>query len=589
MLKRLYNIVEKEQNISAKFYAKVEESDMPKATKQKVKNYFKKKVGSREKLLTVLKKQVCKQKGGNNNDGILGQGGFATVYREGDSKVYKQFHENLKPQVLRNIYQNLVELNQRLKEQQDAADLFTYDLAFLEPPKNNSSKTKTLFRVYSKLCDGDLVELSNKDGKAFIKAINVAFNKLIDINFTKHLNIVQGDVKLENILYKNENVYFHDVDGVFVFDTGRGELPLHVSQQDDGSGSFAAYSREISITPEYMHPFYNIYTFFLQDDEPYTADTLKETIKIHFDKYWNSKLPDLKTRETTKKLFNRVIDQAVQKSFVDFAQGSMNKTQNVREWVTLNLYLCDVYSFYASLTAWITRKHQEIEGFEREFEQKPLDIQQMLSHITQQMSDIKKGLKNLLNFADKVQQFIVNAYKQIDNNQYNMFEFEKYLQGGDVSVNIPGVHFPNTKSSHKNTAAISSVLHAKTASIVQTSHATWDFNIDALKQKVNDIYKQSSTQNLNVSNKSSAPNKNIMLSKLLTITKPDEVTDMMWYKFPGNKIYIDKQVTPSGITYKIVNNSTKLGDNELTSIKSYIKSIESEKEVKIKLVQNPIE
>lgn len=348
MQKRLKIIVSKEQNLSTAFFNKIIDSDISKSLKNNVNAYYLRKKGSQTKLLRLLNKQS----GGNCNPDSnkiyyenkeyiigdeIGRGGVSVSYYlcDIDAKqkyVIKKFNNKIKVDILLD---NIIEFDIYIvKIYPTIANYWTY----LFPQEKNNKF------IVSKLCKGSLNDVGKNDltDDEKLDLLTKGYNKL-KVIYEHKCPFVHGDIKLENMLYdKNGEVYLHDFDGVFVYDK---VSMLHVTDNP--------FHREQLCTASMCHPFILWYQMVLagDDDSAINDDNLLQILienKDLAEGMWNARINSLSGNGQIKETIMQMYNGLTFKQYVIKSLENLTET-NCKEWIRINLALCDIYSYYMSI------------------------------------------------------------------------------------------------------------------------------------------------------------------------------------------------------------------------------------------------
>lgn len=178
-------------------------------------------------LCSLLKTKNCE------NIEEIGKGAFASVFSYNNEYAYKVFTD---PESYGEATNNINSFIEYIQNR---------EYTILNSDYANLSKigTNSLFGIHRlTLCDGDLRNNFN------VVLLRKAFSNLMELKLNENINFIHNDIKIENILYKNTDVYISDFDGVYVYED-----------------AFPVPDRMIHFTPFAIHPLMLLYNICAVD------------------------------------------------------------------------------------------------------------------------------------------------------------------------------------------------------------------------------------------------------------------------------------------------------------------------------------
>jgi hypothetical protein len=347
MLKKLKIILSKGYQISPQFYKKLQDdTTISKVLKGKITAFYNKKPNSREILFRSINKKiggtVIKIEGvGEYDDNYdLGMGSYAIAYRLTSSPdlVIKIFKPQRKKITIESIISNIHEFEKYIYNKYD----YIKDKTTFVPVDPNIIVSNDKYFYLSKYCDGNLYDILQTQQTELYENFNKTFEVLKTIYINK-IPFVHGDIKFENILYKQNEIYLHDLDGIFVYDPN---TLLNVTDNP--------YSRHEFVTPFATCPFYIWYRVILGFDDIENTKNLYNEInadKKNCEKIWNilfyrqTQAVRDQARDEVKSIYGMTFKEYIEQSVLKIGDNDIK----FRKWVIQNLAICDLYSYYMSI------------------------------------------------------------------------------------------------------------------------------------------------------------------------------------------------------------------------------------------------
>jgi len=188
-----------------------------------------------------------------------------------------------------------------------------------------------------------------EDAKHMLNPTSMLDQIVLRISPNRHpqnYRFIHGDIKLDNILYNDQQAYLHDWDGVYVYNV---HTLLHIEHTHE-----KGYSREMYATPTSTHPLFFLYKYFATKPDM-TTDVLLGNIKKglkNFMLYWNFTMSmAFKSQEEYKQKaiaqMKKVLPEEYMTSVSQLAEEANNEI--VRQWLQAQLERLDLFSLGMSI------------------------------------------------------------------------------------------------------------------------------------------------------------------------------------------------------------------------------------------------